>query len=112
RLDFMNPQTWKLIKRVPVPCSGPDHMDFSADGSYFLISCEYDGRVIKVNANRMQVVGVIPVGGLPVDVKLSPDGKVFYVGNHGLGGVSVVDPNTMKVIKFLKTGRGAHGMAV
>src|SRR5438067_99793 len=42
RLDFMDPHTWKLIKSVPMPCRGPDHMDFSADGSYLLISCEFD----------------------------------------------------------------------
>jgi YVTN family beta-propeller protein len=112
RLDFMDPRTWTRIKSVPMPCRGPDHLDFSADGSYLLISCEFDGRVVKVNVNTMRVVGLILVGGLPVDVKLSPDGKVFYVGNQGLGGVSIVDPNTLKVVKFLKTGRGAHGMAV
>jgi YVTN family beta-propeller protein len=112
RLDFMDPHTWKRIKSVPMPCHGPDHLDFSADGSYLLISCEFDGRVVKVDVNSMRVVGLIPVGGLPVDVKLSPDGRVFYVGNQGLGGVSIVDPNTLKVVKFLATGRGAHGMAV
>jgi YVTN family beta-propeller protein len=112
RLDFLDPHTWKLIRRVPLPCRGPDHLDFSADGSYLLISCEFDGRVIKVNVREQRVVGLALVGGLPVDVKLSPDGKVFYVGNQGLGGVSIVDPTTMKVVRFLKTGRGAHGMAI
>jgi DNA-binding beta-propeller fold protein YncE len=31
------------------------------------------------------------VGGSPVDVKLSPDGSVFYVANQERGGVSVID---------------------
>jgi YVTN family beta-propeller protein len=112
RLDFMDPHTWKLIKSVPMPCNGPDHLDFSADGRYLLISCEYDGAVVKVNVRAMKVVGTIHVGGLPVDVKLSRNGKVFFVANQGLGGVSVVDPVSMKVLGFIPTGRGAHGMAV
>jgi YVTN family beta-propeller protein len=112
RLDFMNPHTWKLIKSVRMPCSGPDHLDFSADGSYFLIGCEFDGTVVKVSVARMKVIATMNVGGLPVDIKLSPDGKVFFVANQGLEGVSVVDPVTMKVVKFIPTGKGAHGMAV
>ncbi len=112
RLDFMDPHTWKLLKSVPIPCHGPDHLDFSADGSYLLIGCEYDGTVVKVNVARMQVVRAIHVGGLPVDVKLAPDGKVFYVANQGLSGVSVIDARSLKVVKFIPTGRGAHGMAI
>jgi YVTN family beta-propeller protein len=112
RLDFMDPRTWKLIEALPMPCNGPDHLDFSADGSYLLIGCEFDGTVVKVDVNAMTVVGTMNVGGLPVDVKLSPDGKVFFVANQGLGGVSVVKPVAMKVVTFIPTGRGAHGMAI
>ena len=112
RLDFMDPHTWKLIKPLQMPCNGPDHLDFSADGSYLLIGCEFDGTVVKVALRTMKVVGTIHVGGLPVDVKLSPNGKVFFVANQGLGGVSVVDPVSMTVRGFIPTGNGAHGMAV
>jgi YVTN family beta-propeller protein len=112
RLNFMDPRTWTLIKSVPMPCNGPDHLDFSADGSYLLIGCEFDGTVVKVDVRRMKVLGTANVGGLPVDVKLSPDGKVYFVANQGLGGVSVLDPVAMKVLAFIPTGTGAHGMAV
>ncbi|MGH2594644.1 MAG: Kelch repeat-containing protein [Actinomycetota bacterium] len=112
RLDFMDPHTWKLIKSVPMPCNGPDHLDFSADGSYLVIGCEFDGTVVKVDVAHMRVVGTVDVGGLPVDVKLSPNGKVFYVANQGTGGVSIVDPVSMRVVKFISTGNGAHGMAI
>jgi YVTN family beta-propeller protein len=112
RLDFMDPHTWKLVKSVPLPCSGPDHLDFSATSTYLMIGCEFDGNVIKVDWKTMRVVGKMNITGLPVDVKLSPDGTVFFVANQGTGGVYVVDPKKMKVVKFIKTGRGAHGMAV
>jgi len=111
-IEFRNPQTWRLLKRVSIPWPGVDHMDFSADGSYFLVSCEYSGVVVKVNVKRMAVVRTIQVGGRPIDVKISPDGKVFYVANQGLSGVSVIDPVRMRQIAFIRTGRGAHGFAV
>ena len=34
----------KLHHSLPVPCSGVDHMDFTANGRYLLASCEFDGR--------------------------------------------------------------------
>ena len=33
----------RCTARSTVPCSGADHMDFSADGSYALVSCEFSG---------------------------------------------------------------------
>jgi len=112
RLDFRDPHTFKLIRSVPIPWRGVDHLDFSADGNYLMASTEFAGVVVKVDTVAMQIVGFVQVGGLPVDVRLSPDGSVFYVANQGRGGVSVVDPVAMKEIAFIKTGRGAHGLAV
>jgi YVTN family beta-propeller protein len=112
RLDFRDPHTFQLIRSVPIPWSGVDHLDFSADGSYLLASTEYAGTLVKVDTVAMQITGFVQVGGLPVDVRLSPDGTVFYVANQGRNGVSIVDPIAMKEIGFLKTGRGAHGLAV
>ena len=112
RLDFRDPHTFQLIRSVPIPWPGIDHLDFSADGSYLLASTEYAGTLVKVDAIAMQITGFVQVGGLPVDVRLSPDGTVFYVANQGRHGVSIIDPISMTEIGFLKTGRGAHGLAV
>lgn len=103
---------WKLLGAVGIPWPGADHMDFSADGSYFMISTEYSGVVAKIDVNKMRLAGYVSVGGLPIDVKLSPDGSLFYVTNQGRMGVSVVDPVAMKEIQFIPTGRGAHGLQV
>jgi YVTN family beta-propeller protein len=111
-LFFYDPTTWKLLGSVRIPWSGPDHLDFSADGRYLLISTEFDGHVVKVDTRRMRVVGSLAVGGLPVDVKLSPDGSSFYVANQGRSGVSVIDPRRMRETDFIHTGAGAHGMCV
>jgi YVTN family beta-propeller protein len=112
RLDFRDPHSFALQGSVPIPGSGADHLDFSADGSYLLISTEYDGHAVRVDLAARRVTGDLVVGGKPIDVKVSPDGTVFYVANQGRGGVSVVDPVSMREIAFLTTGFGAHGFAV
>ncbi len=103
---------WALLKSVPIPWPGAYHLDFSADCSYLMISTEYSGVVARVDVNTMQLAGSVRVGGLPIDVKLSPDGNYFYVTNQGRMGVSVIDPVAMKEIQFIPTGRGAHGLQV
>ena len=112
KIQFRDPHTWALLKDVAIPWPGADHLDFSADGSYLMISTEYSGVVAKVDLINMQLAGYVWVGGLPIDIKVSPDGSVFYVTNQGRSGVSVVDPVAMKEIQFIPTGRGAHGLQV
>jgi YVTN family beta-propeller protein len=113
-LEFRDPKTWRLLGSVYIPSPGVDHMDFSADGHYLLASSEWGGVVTKVDTQKMKVTGQLELGGDPVDVKLSPDGKVFYVANQGegYGGVHVIDPTTMKQLKFIHTGAGAHGLYI
>ena len=112
RLEFYDPQHWQLRKSVFIPWLGVDHLDFTADGRYLLASTEYSGVLVKVDIPAMQIAGSLRVGGLPVDVRLAPDGSVFYVANQGRSGVSVVDPVTMKEVGFIRTGRGAHGLQI
>jgi YVTN family beta-propeller protein len=112
RLDFRDARTWDLIKSVAIPWRGVDHLDFSADGSYLLASTEFSGELVRVDVVAMAVTSEVKVGGLAVDVKLAPDGTVFYVANQLRDGVSVIDPQRMREISFIPTGPGAHGLYV
>ncbi|MGI8690347.1 MAG: cytochrome D1 domain-containing protein [Thermomicrobiales bacterium] len=111
-LDFYDPHSWGLIQRVRIPCSGVDHMDMSADGRYLIVGCEYDGQVFKVDTAAMRIIGSVRVGGQPIDVKVAPDGALFYVANQSRNGVSIIDPIAMREIGFIPTGAGAHGFVV
>jgi YVTN family beta-propeller protein len=112
RLDFHDAASWAVIARLPIPGSGVDHMDFSADGSYLLVSCEFGGQVVKVGTDPPQVLGVYRGGRLPVDVKLNAEGTHFFVADQGRHGVIVIEPESMTEAAFIPTGRGAHGMAI
>jgi DNA-binding beta-propeller fold protein YncE len=49
-------------------------------------------------------------GAMPQDVKLSSDGRRFYVADMASGGVWVIDARTMRRRGFITTGAGAHGL--
>lgn len=110
RLDFRHPQTWKLIKSVPAKCSGVDHLAFSRDGSYLVASCEWSGRIIKVDLRKIELVADMPVGANPIDVMRPPGQHLMFVADQGVHGVFVIDPDAWKQVGFIPTGRGAHGI--
>jgi DNA-binding beta-propeller fold protein YncE len=113
RLDFRDPHTMRLRHTLSVPdCKGVDHMDFTADGTKALASCEFAGRMIVVDLRREKVVKTIDLapGAMPQDVKLSPDGRTFYVADMASNGVWLFDAHKMRKLRFQPTGRGAHGL--
>jgi DNA-binding beta-propeller fold protein YncE len=114
RLDFRDAETMKVVRRLPVPCEGVNHIDFSIDGRYLLATCEFSGELLKVDVVHQTVIGTLKMEppGMPQDVKVSPDGKVFYVANMEANGVHLVDGDAFKEIGFIHTGKGAHGLYV
>ncbi|MFL4907163.1 hypothetical protein ACJ6WF_29165 [Streptomyces sp. MMS24-I2-30] len=115
QLVFRDAHTMKTAKAVPVSCYGVNHADFSLDGRYFIVSCEFSGELLKVDTARMEVVAQqkLPLkGAMPQDVKMSPDGKLFYVADMQAGGLWILDGDTFGTPRFLATGRGCHGLYV
>jgi YVTN family beta-propeller protein len=112
RLDFRDPHSMKLLSSTPVPCRGVDHIDFSSDGTYMIASCEFSAGLLKIDVASRQVIGTLALqtGAMPQDVKLSPDGRVFYVADMKDDGVYLIDGAAFKIISFLPTGKGAHGL--
>ncbi|GAA1372388.1 YncE family protein [Streptomyces beijiangensis] len=114
-LVFRDAHTMNREKTVPVSCYGVNHADFSADGRYFIVSCEFSGELLKVDTEKMKVVGQqrLPFqGAMPQDVKISPDGKTFYIADMMANGMWVLDGDKFTTPKLLPTGKGCHGLYV
>jgi YVTN family beta-propeller protein len=113
RMDFRDAHTMALRHSLSIPqCAGLNHADYTADGRYMLVSCEFGSAMAVVDVAHEQLVKMIMLrsGSSPQDVKLAPDGRVFYVADLTYGGVYEVDPGGWKVTGFLPTGAGAHGL--
>ncbi len=136
RLDFRDPHTLALQYSIATPkCGGINHADFSMDGSYALFTCEFEGSLVKIDLVNRTVLGYLKLNmpatrykdvptlagpgateicsskkGMPQDIRISPDGKRFYVADMEADGVHVVDGATFKETGFVATGVAAHGL--
>ena len=135
RLDFRDPRTMALQYSIATPhCGGLNHADFSIDGRYAIFTCEFDGTVAKVDLVGRKVSGYLklavprtrvkeglfPLGaakettpsskGMPQDIRISPDGKRFYVADMDADGVHILDGDAFRQTGFIPTGLGTHGL--
>lgn len=113
QLELRDPGTMALRRSIPTPqCKGLNHADFSIDGRYAILTCEFGGSLIKVDFGRGLVTGALQLskGGMPQDIRISPDGKVFYVADMWADGVFLVDGESLTEAGFIPTGLGTHGL--
>jgi len=114
RLDYRDPHTMTLTGSLSVPeCDGINHLDYAGDGSYALVTCEFAGKVAKVDIVGHRVIGMLDLGGssaMPQDVRVAPDGVTFYVADMMGNGVHVIDGGSFTETKFIPTGVGTHGL--
>ncbi len=114
QLEFRDPHTMVLNYIIKTPiCNGINHADFSADLSFAVFTCEFKGMsLVKIDMKQKKLVAGLQFSkpGMPQDVRLSPDGKTFYVTDMMNDGVFLVDADTFKETGFIATGKGAHGL--
>ncbi len=136
RLDFRDPKTMAMQYSIEVPkCGGINHADFSIDGRYAIFTCEFQGSLAKIDLVNRSVLGYlvlqmpktrfkdVPVmggpdvseictsrKGMPQDIRISPNGKRFFVADMEADGVHVVDGETFQEVGFIPTGVAAHGL--
>ena len=110
-LDFRNPHTFALVHRIGVDCAGVDHIDFAANGAYLIATCEFAGRLVRIDLHTLQVAGYLDLpGSSPQDIKLDPTGHTFYVADKTHAGVWLIDAATFRPTGFIPTGPDAHGL--
>ncbi|UDY35309.1 YncE family protein [Dermatobacter hominis] len=120
RMDWYDPVTWQRTRSVDVPCHGHgattggiNHADWSADGRWFIATCEFSGRLVKVETDTGAILGTLDLGSpddMPQDARVAPDGRTFLVADMMAGGVHVIDGPSFNRVGFIPTGDGAHGI--
>lgn len=126
RIDFRDPRTMRLRHSMTIPVAGVNHLDFTPDGNYALASCEFAGAVVWIDIPGRQVLEKMRLGmamsspvtapgrgySMPQDVRLSADGKIFYVADMAANGVWLISAPEFKRVAFIPTGAGTHGFEV
>jgi DNA-binding beta-propeller fold protein YncE len=114
KLVWYDPHTWKQQGEVP-DCAGIDHADFSPDGKIAVFTCEFAGRVAVIDIATHHLLRMIDMPQRhtvmgPQDIKLAPDGSVYYIADSDANGLWVLDGAATRVLRFIPTGGGAHGL--
>jgi DNA-binding beta-propeller fold protein YncE len=113
QIVFSDPHTFKREAVVQDPsCRGPNHADFSGNGRFFVVSCEFSGTLLKVSTLQHKVIGRLSlgIGSQPQDVRLSPDGRTFYVADMGLNRLDRIDWQSFKLVGYTQMPNMPHGI--
>jgi YVTN family beta-propeller protein len=135
RLDFRDPHTMQMQYSIDAPfCGGINHADFSIDGKFAIFTCEFSGTIAKIDLVNRRVSGYLKLKmpelrlkegssvidpqtevctakkGMPQDIRISPDGRRFYIADMDADGVHVVDGESFTEVGFIVTGLGTHGL--
>lgn len=115
----------EAILPVSGPLSHPLATGMMPDASKYYVANLLDSTITVVNmdthqvlkhinliANYNPVTGVItgPVGALPIQTPVSPDGKNMVTANTLTGTITVVNTNTDEVVAMLPCDPGCHGV--
>lgn len=116
RFDFRDPKTLELIESVPVNCDGLNHMDFDSEGKIAVASCEFSGNLVMLDVAKKKILRYLTLPKknqktpMPQDVRLSSDGKYFFVADMAMDGIHLIDFITFRETNFIKTGVGTHSL--
>ena len=113
RLNFRDARTMEHRYYINTPrCAGVNHADFSVDGRYAIFTCEFSKGLTKIDLVEQKIVGhiILSKGGMPQDIRSSPDGKRWYVADMKADGIFIIDFESFKEVGFIETGKGAHGL--
>jgi DNA-binding beta-propeller fold protein YncE len=110
---FANPHSFHRDAVVTDPsCKGPNHADFSGNGRYFIVTCEFSGSLLKVSTLTHRVIGRLSLGpgSQPQDIRLSPDGRTFYVADMGRNRLDRISWNAFRVVGYTSMPMMPHGI--
>jgi DNA-binding beta-propeller fold protein YncE len=112
-IRFADPRTFARRDDVHARgCRGPNHADFSANGRFMVVTCEFSHALLKVSTTSHRVLGVLrlPAASMPQDVRLSPDGRTFYVADMGTDRVRMVSAAHFRLTGAVRTPAMPHGL--
>ena len=125
-IRFADPHSWHTIEDLKPPgCLGPNHADFSGNGRFFVVTCEFSGELVKIGTLSHRVEGVIHLDpqptaahaapmtmgrSVPQDVRLSPDGRTFYVADMGTNELRLISARTFRQVGVIGMPRMPHGI--
>jgi PQQ-dependent catabolism-associated beta-propeller protein len=87
-------------------------MDLSAASNRVFVTNEKSNDVTVINGNTLEVEITLPVGERPRGIGLSPDGAELYIALSDENVIAVMDTETLKLLRRIKSGSDPETFAV
>jgi YVTN family beta-propeller protein len=100
-------QELKLVKIVKA-AKTPSHIAFTNDSKLTFVTLQDSNELIAIDLASQEIVWRMPIGKMPAGVWMTPGDKHLLIGLTGSDLVQVVDWKQQKIIKEIRTGKGAH----
>jgi DNA-binding beta-propeller fold protein YncE len=107
----IDPESAQVRSTWKVSCAGPHGMDLDPDSHHVFIACE-DGHLLVLDTTTGTELGSVEIAGNPDAIWFNPLLGHVYLAIGDPGVVQVVDSRQMSVIETVKTGPGAHTLAL
>jgi YVTN family beta-propeller protein len=104
----------KLLTLVMLKSPGQDWL-LTRDGELLFVTLPAINQVAVITTRSWKVLSYIDAGTNPTRITPQPDQHYVWVtndGNEKEGGVTVIDPTTLKVAAKITTGAGEHDLVV
>jgi len=104
----------KLLTLVMMKSPGEDWL-LTRDGELLFVTLPAINQVAVITTRSWKVIDYIDAGTSPTRITAQPDQHYVWVtndGNEKEGGVTVIDPATLKVAAKIATGVGAHDIVI
>jgi len=95
------PDIYKLPKT-------PSHIAFTSDSQITFVTLQDSNEVVAIDLQAKKELWKMKVGKMPAGLWMTPGDKYLLLGVTGEDFVQVIDWKTQKIIKSIKTGKGAH----
>jgi len=114
--SVIDTETRKEVAQIAVG-KGPAQVGFTPDGRLAFASLSQEDKVAVIDPATRKVIKKMSVGTIPIQVYASPDSRLLFVANQGTRKrpgktVSVINLESLDVVKTIETGPGAHGVVV
>jgi len=95
------PDIYKLPKT-------PSHIAFTSDSQITFVTLQDSNEIVAIDLQAKKELWKMKVGKMPAGLWMTPGDKYLLLGVTGEDFVQVIDWKTQKIIKTIKTGKGAH----
>ncbi|HEU4837221.1 MAG TPA: YncE family protein [Pyrinomonadaceae bacterium] len=104
----------KLLTLVMMKSPGEDWL-LTRDGELLFVTLPAINQVAVITTRSWKVLSYIDAGTNPTRITIQPDQHYLWIANDGNekdGGVTVIDPATLKVAANIATGVGGHDIVI